>query len=98
MLVNLLQCDVMLLVIQTVLKRSIDLKAISFSESHLQKILHLIGYAVQEEESNYYPFFKFIDRSHKWNILPLMEELVNSARVSAQIHEISESFYPYIIF
>lgn len=38
MIANLLQCDVMLLIMQTVLKRSLDLKALSFSESHLQKV------------------------------------------------------------
>lgn len=38
MLVNILQCDVMLLMMQTVLERAIDLKARSFSESHLQKV------------------------------------------------------------
>jgi E3 ubiquitin-protein ligase UBR2 len=38
MLANLLQCDVMLLIMQTVLKKSLDLKQIVFSESHLQKV------------------------------------------------------------
>lgn len=37
-LVNLLQCDVMLSIMQTVLERALDLKARSFSESHLQKV------------------------------------------------------------
>lgn len=40
MLANLLQCDVMLLVMQTVLKRALDLRARRFSESHLQKVIH----------------------------------------------------------
>lgn len=38
MIANMLQCDVMLLVMQTVLKRGLDLKAITFSESHLAKV------------------------------------------------------------
>lgn len=38
LLANLLQCDVMLLIMQTVLKRALDLKARSFSDSHLQKV------------------------------------------------------------
>lgn len=38
MLVNLLQCDVMLVIMQTVLKRALDLKAITFSESHVQRV------------------------------------------------------------
>lgn len=84
MLANLLQCDVMLVIIQTVLKRALDLKAITFSESHLQRVLHLIGYAIQEEESGYYPFLKFIDRSHKTNLLSALEDLVNNPRVESQ--------------
>lgn len=82
MIANLLQCDVMLLVMQTVLKRALNLKAKTFSESHLQKVLHLIGYAVQEEESNNYEFFTFHDSAAKWGILPLIEELVSNPRVS----------------
>lgn len=39
MLANLLQCDVMLLIMQTILKRALDLKARSFAESHLQKVI-----------------------------------------------------------
>lgn len=131
MLANLLQCDVMLLIMQTVLKRAIDLKARSFSESHLQKVnliigsvlffsnnldyqrkhtqkcsilnvnnntesffqvLHLIGYAVQEQESGAYPFFTFHERATKWDILPLMEELINSARV---IYSFLVSSFPF---
>ncbi|KAG4075561.1 hypothetical protein HA402_003386 [Bradysia odoriphaga] len=83
LLANLLQCDVMLLIMQTVLKRALDLKARSFSDSHLQKVLHLIGYAVQEQKTGFYPFFTFYDRASKWNILQLMEELVSSVRVEA---------------
>lgn len=81
MLTNLLQCDVMLLVMQTVLKRSLDLKARCFTDSHLQKVLHLIGYALHEQASGNYEFFTFSERSVKWKLLPLIEELVSSARV-----------------
>lgn len=84
MLANLLQCDVMLLIMKTVLTRALDLKAITFSESHVQRVLHLIGYAVQEEESGHYPFLKFIERSNKVNLLPLIEELANNPRVESQ--------------
>lgn len=84
MIANLLQCDVMLLIMKTVLRRALDLKAITFSESHVQKTLHLVGYAIQEEESGHYPFLKFIERSNKMNLLPILEELVNNARVESQ--------------
>ncbi|XP_058445563.1 E3 ubiquitin-protein ligase UBR1-like [Malaya genurostris] len=84
MIANLLQCDVMLLVMNTVLKRTLDLKAITFAESHLQKVLHLIGYALQEENSGHYPFLKFIECSSKTNLLAMLEDLVNYARVESQ--------------
>lgn len=38
MIANLLQCDVMLLIMQTVLEKSLDLKERTFSEGHLQKV------------------------------------------------------------
>ncbi|XP_071444389.1 E3 ubiquitin-protein ligase UBR2 isoform X2 [Hetaerina americana] len=50
MLANLLQCDLMLHIMTTVLQRSADLRARSFSEAQLHKTLHLIGYALHEEE------------------------------------------------
>lgn len=48
-------------------------------------MLHLIGYAVQEQESGAYEFFTFYEHATKWHILPLMEELINSPRVSILI-------------
>lgn len=45
------------------------------------KILHLIGYALQEEDSKDYAFLTFLERSMKWNLMPLMEELLSSPRV-----------------
>ncbi|XP_057659801.1 E3 ubiquitin-protein ligase UBR2 isoform X1 [Diorhabda carinulata] len=83
LLVNLLQCDVMLHIMSLVLERCINLRARSFSEQQLHKTLHLIGYALLEEESKAYPFFKFIENSHKFRIFPLMEELLNSPRVDS---------------
>lgn len=38
MLANMLQCDVMLQCIETVLKRASDFSAITFLESHLAKV------------------------------------------------------------
>ncbi|CAH1958819.1 unnamed protein product [Acanthoscelides obtectus] len=83
MLVNLLQCDVMLHIMQTVLERCTNLRARSFSEPQLHKVLHLIGYALWEEESGHYPFFKFIENSSKFKIFQLMEELLESPRVDS---------------
>uniref|UniRef100_A0A1L8DT83 E3 ubiquitin-protein ligase n=1 Tax=Nyssomyia neivai TaxID=330878 RepID=A0A1L8DT83_9DIPT len=83
MIANLLQCDVMLLIIQTVLEKSLDLKERTFSEGHLQKILFLIGYGLQDEESGHYPFLMFHERAIKWNILHLLTELATCPRVEA---------------
>lgn len=83
MIVNLLQCDVMLHVMQIVLERCKNLRARSFSELQLHKVLHLISYALQEEESKQYPFFLFTEKANKFNILSLLEEVVNCPRVEA---------------
>uniref|UniRef100_A0A182N0G2 E3 ubiquitin-protein ligase n=1 Tax=Anopheles dirus TaxID=7168 RepID=A0A182N0G2_9DIPT len=81
---NLLQCDVMLKVMGVVLSRAIDLKSVSFSEGQLQRVLHLIGYAIQEEETGYYPYLKFYDRCQDINMLAQLEELSRSPRVESQ--------------
>ncbi|XP_059617918.1 E3 ubiquitin-protein ligase UBR1 [Phlebotomus argentipes] len=83
MIANLLQCDVMLLIMQTVLEKSLDLREKTFAEGHLQKVLYLIGYALQDEESGYYPFLIFHEKAIKWNILHLLQELSTYPRVEA---------------
>ncbi|XP_011302105.1 E3 ubiquitin-protein ligase UBR2 [Fopius arisanus] len=80
---NLLQCDVMLHIMQTVLERSINLRARSFSEPQVHKIIHLIGYALQEQMTGNYPFLIFTERASKWRIYKLLEELSTSPRVDA---------------
>ncbi|KAI9581919.1 hypothetical protein GQX74_011414 [Glossina fuscipes] len=82
---NLLQCDVMMHLINTILERAIDLKTKGFQENHLQKVLHLIGYGLQEEESGHYPFLSFYERSQKYRLLQKLEELSHSGRVSVSI-------------
>lgn len=83
MMANVLQCDVMLHIMQVVLERSINLRARSFSESQLHKVLHLIGYGLQEEEKQYCQFLRFTERAEKWGLEHLIEELCSSARVEA---------------
>ncbi|XP_071525838.1 LOW QUALITY PROTEIN: E3 ubiquitin-protein ligase UBR2 [Panulirus ornatus] len=85
MIVNILQCDVFLHIIKTVLKRMSETKAQSVSESQLQKVLHLIGYALHEEERyhrNSDPYFHFTRRAQKINLLALLEGLVGHHRTS----------------
>lgn len=55
------------------------------------QILHLIGYAIQEEDSGNYEFLMFLERSTKWNLLSLMEELLSSPRVNKLIFTIIDN-------
>uniref|UniRef100_A0A0A9XCN8 E3 ubiquitin-protein ligase n=1 Tax=Lygus hesperus TaxID=30085 RepID=A0A0A9XCN8_LYGHE len=83
MVSNLLQCDVMLHIMNITLDRAINLRARSFSEAQLHKVLHLIGYALHEEENKYSSFFTFTKRAEKWGIQNLLDELSSSPRVEA---------------
>nr|CAD7425225.1 unnamed protein product [Timema monikensis] len=83
MISNLLQCDVMLHVMHIVLERSVNLRARSFSETQLHKVLHLIGYALLEEEKQHCQFMLFTERAEKWGLEGLIEELSTSPRVEA---------------
>ncbi|GAB0094295.1 E3 ubiquitin-protein ligase [Sergentomyia squamirostris] len=83
LIANLLQCDVMLLIMKNVLDKSLDLKERTFAEGHLQKVLFLIGYGLQEEESGDYPFLMFHEKALKWNLLHLLTELATCPRVEA---------------
>ncbi|CAH1159942.1 unnamed protein product [Phaedon cochleariae] len=83
LLVNLLQCDVMLHIMKTVLQRSITRNARNFSEPQLHKVLHLIGYALLEQESKNYPFFKFIENSNKFKIFATLEQVLKSPQLDS---------------
>lgn len=80
---NLLKCDVMFHIMETVLSRALNLRARSYSEPQVHKILHLIGYALQEQESGNYAFLNFTSRATKWNILKYLEELSSSPRIDS---------------
>ncbi|XP_068139825.1 E3 ubiquitin-protein ligase UBR1 isoform X2 [Drosophila tropicalis] len=72
---NILQCNVFLNICKLVMERALDPCSRSFTESHLQKILHLLGFAIQEELSEHYPFLSFYERSQTFGILDKLEEL-----------------------
>uniref|UniRef100_A0A182PI15 E3 ubiquitin-protein ligase n=1 Tax=Anopheles epiroticus TaxID=199890 RepID=A0A182PI15_9DIPT len=80
---NLLQCDVMLKIIHVVMTRALDLLSLTFTEGQLQRVLHLIGYAMQEEESGHYPNLSFYERSQTIGLLSLLDELSRSPRVES---------------
>ncbi|KAH8250617.1 hypothetical protein KR038_002648 [Drosophila bunnanda] len=79
---NILQCNVFLSICTLIMDRALDAHSRSFTESHLQKILHLLGFAIQEELSEHYPFLSFYERSQKYGILEKLDELARCPRVS----------------
>lgn len=83
MLPNLLQCDVMFYIIELVLKRACDLSARSFSESQLHRVLHLIGYALHEEESGHCNYLVFTERFDRKALYMYLEVLHKNSRVEA---------------
>lgn len=83
-LVNILQCDVMLHLMQMILERSANFRARSFSETQFQKILNLIGYALHEEQRYHDdddPLFCFTEKAVKKGILTQLEGLVGNQRI-----------------
>ncbi|XP_017133411.1 E3 ubiquitin-protein ligase UBR1 isoform X2 [Drosophila elegans] len=80
---NILQCNVFLSICTLVMDRALDARSRSFTESHLQKVLHLLGFAIQEELSEHYPFLSFYERSPKYGILEKLEELARCPRLEA---------------
>jgi len=80
---NLLQCDVMFYIMRLILDRTVNLRSRSFSESQLHKVLHLIGYALHEEEKQQSSSFKFTERSESYGLEVALEGLKRSARVEA---------------
>ncbi|XP_025197910.1 E3 ubiquitin-protein ligase UBR2 [Melanaphis sacchari] len=80
---NLLQCDIMFYIMRLILDRTVNLRSRSFSESQLHKVLHLIGYALHEEENQKSPSFTFTERSESYGIEVALDELRRSPRVEA---------------
>ncbi|XP_017004407.2 E3 ubiquitin-protein ligase UBR1 isoform X2 [Drosophila takahashii] len=80
---NILQCNVFLSICTLVMERALDARSRSFTESHLQKILHLLGFAIQEELSEHYPFLSFYERSQHYGILEKLDDLARCPRLEA---------------
>ncbi|XP_033000740.1 E3 ubiquitin-protein ligase UBR2 isoform X3 [Lacerta agilis] len=51
-LINILQCDVMLCIMRTILQWAVEHNGYAWSESMLQRVLHLTGMALQEEKQH----------------------------------------------
>ncbi|XP_002101445.3 E3 ubiquitin-protein ligase UBR1 isoform X1 [Drosophila yakuba] len=80
---NILQCPVFLNICTLVMNRALNVHSRSFTESHLQKVLHLLGFAIQEELSEHYSFLSFYERSQQYGILEKLEELARCPRLEA---------------
>ncbi|BFG01682.1 E3 ubiquitin-protein ligase UBR1 [Drosophila madeirensis] len=80
---NILQCNVFLTICTLTMDRALDIRSRCFSESHVQKILHLLGFAIQEELSEHYPFLSFYERAQQYGILDKLEELARCPRLEA---------------
>lgn len=66
MIANLLQCDVMLLIMETVLKQSADLNCQTFAEGHLQKVLYSLLNLFFYSYLLITLVFYFVDSSYNW--------------------------------
>lgn len=91
MVVNLLQCDVMLRVLNLVLERSTSPSTSAFSETQLEKALHLIGIALHEEQrlrDKGVPmadsFFAFTTRACQAGLAVALEKCAASPRAPSQ--------------
>ena len=79
---KLIDSDIMLHVLQTVLKRTCNLHAVSFSETQFEKVLHLIGVGLHEERKGSAQGFNFVTKCVEKGILQLLEECSNRPIVS----------------
>ncbi|XP_070132673.1 E3 ubiquitin-protein ligase UBR1 isoform X3 [Drosophila bipectinata] len=79
---NILQCNVFLNICTLTMDRALEENR-TFTESHLQKILHLLGFAIQEELSEHYPFLSFYERSQQYGILKKLDELARCPTLGA---------------
>ncbi|XP_061173944.1 E3 ubiquitin-protein ligase UBR2-like isoform X1 [Saccostrea echinata] len=78
---NLLQCDVMVHILSLILQRSVATRSRSWSETQLDRILHLIGLALHEQRRNIqdgHHGFDFIGKAMRGepNLMQLLESLV----------------------
>lgn len=86
LLANLLQSDAALHVLGVVLGRALNLRARSFSETQVHKALHLMGYALRDEESGHYEFLAFAESAERAGLVSLLQKLATSPRVDAHRH------------
>ena len=79
---QLIDCDIMIHVISTVLKRTCNLHAVSFSETQFEKVLHLIGVGLHEETKGTAQGFNFVQKCVEKGIVKTLEECLNRPIVS----------------
>ncbi|XP_013779486.1 E3 ubiquitin-protein ligase UBR2-like [Limulus polyphemus] len=87
-IINILQCDVIVHITNLVLKRASNLHSTAYSEGQLEKILHLIGLALHEEQRQQESkeengFFRYTEIAEKKGILANLESCQGFPRVEA---------------
>ncbi|KAG1675618.1 E3 ubiquitin-protein ligase UBR2 [Nymphon striatum] len=87
-LIHILDCDIMIHIMKTVLSRINENEASSMNENYFQKVLHLIGIALHEEakqiEKNSSEFC-FLQKAYDQQILSLLESLLTSQLANVHI-------------
>lgn len=73
--INIMQCDVMLHIMKLTLNNSM-FPCSSYSDCQFRRVLHLIGYALHEEQNQQNTCFTFTERSEGYNIEATLHELV----------------------
>jgi len=92
-LVRLMDCDVMIYLLNLVLTRADDFKSRCFSEDQVQRVLYLvaIGIAEQERMKQDKPEvdFKFTEKAAKIGLVTALEKLTNCSRIESHKELIS---------
>jgi len=79
--INIMQCDVILRIIKMVLDRATDLTENFFTESQVQKVLYLIGYALYEEEGRHNQNFTFTERFEGYDIINTLKTVKRNCKI-----------------
>ncbi|ALC49081.1 CG9086 [Drosophila busckii] len=80
---NILQCDLFFMIVEQVIDSTLSGFGRRITESHLQKVLHLLGFAIQEELSDHYPFLSFYKSSQSIRLQEKLEKLARCPRLEA---------------
>lgn len=78
---NIFTSDVMIHLLHIVLKRTSNLHAVSYSETQFEKVLHLIGVGLHEEQKGTFNDVLFTDKCLEKGIYYSLEECLKCSRI-----------------